>query len=216
MAQKTITELTLKSEVTEDLSIPSDDGIQTYRVTIPQMMRFFVPTGTILDYAGSSIPTGFLICGGQAVSRTTYSNLFALIGTDFGSGDGTTTFNLPDLRGRVAIGRDNMGGSSANRITTGAVSIDGATVGAAGGAQTHQLTTSEMPSHTHTQNAHNHTFQIFTGNFTSGNNATKTSSVSSESSYNTSSVTATNQNTGGDGAHNNVQPSIILNKIIRI
>lgn len=65
------------------------------------------PVGGTMDYAGSSAPTGFLLCRGQAVSRTTYASLFAIIGTDWGAGDGSTTFNVPDLRRRVTVGMDN-------------------------------------------------------------------------------------------------------------
>jgi microcystin-dependent protein len=63
-----------------------------------------IPTGTVIPYAGSTAPSGYLICNGSAVSRTTYSNLFSVIGTTYGAGDGSTTFNLPDLRGRVVVG----------------------------------------------------------------------------------------------------------------
>ncbi|MBX4215375.1 phage tail protein [Candidatus Parcubacteria bacterium] len=62
-------------------------------------------------------PSGWLLCYGQAVSRTTYSKLFGILGTTFGVGDASTTFNLPDMRGRVPVGQDDMGGSSANRVT---------------------------------------------------------------------------------------------------
>ena len=68
--------------------------------------RALVPTGTVLAFAGSSAPSGFLLCDGRAVSRTTYTSLFSVIGTTYGSGDGSTTFNLPDMRGRVAVGSD--------------------------------------------------------------------------------------------------------------
>jgi microcystin-dependent protein len=76
-----------------------------------------VPVGSILPYGGSSAPnSSWLLCYGQAVSRSTYSSLYAILGDLYGSGDGSTTFNLPDLRGRVPVGLDNMGGSAANRI----------------------------------------------------------------------------------------------------
>lgn len=64
-----------------------------------------IPTGTILDYAGSSAPSGYLMCDGSAVSRTTYAALFGVIGTTYGAGDGSTTFNLPDCRGRVKVAK---------------------------------------------------------------------------------------------------------------
>jgi len=92
-----------------------------------------VPTGAVSAFAGSTAPTGWLLCSGQAVSRTTYAALFALIGTTYGVGDGSTTFNLPDLRGRVVAGEDDMGGTAANRLTSGVSGITGTTLGAAGG-----------------------------------------------------------------------------------
>lgn len=84
-------------------------------------------TGTVLPFAGSAAPIGWLLCYGQAVSRTTYANLFAAIGTAYGAGDGSTTFNVPDLRGRVAAGKDDMGGTAASRLN---VSTTGTTTNA--------------------------------------------------------------------------------------
>ena len=63
-----------------------------------------MPVGCVIPFAGAAAPTGWLLCQGQAVSRTTYAQLFSVIGTTYGSGDGSTTFNLPDMRGRVAVG----------------------------------------------------------------------------------------------------------------
>lgn len=80
------------------------------------MSYFLIPTGIVLAFAGSSAPSGFLVCDGSAVSRTSYSELFSVIGTAHGSGDGSTTFNLPDYRGRFLRGCDNMG--------TGAAGLD--------------------------------------------------------------------------------------------
>lgn len=65
-----------------------------------------MPVGCVIPFAGAAAPTGWLLCQGQAVSRTTYAQLFSVIGTTYGSGDGSTTFNLPDMRGRVAVGSD--------------------------------------------------------------------------------------------------------------
>lgn len=158
-----------------------------------------VPVGTILDYAGTSAPTGFLLCYGQNVSRTTYAALFAAIGTTFGTGDGVTTFGIPDLRGRVAAGKDDMGGASANRLTDQSGGLDGDVLGDTGGAETHQLTTSELAAHTHGQwnSVANHADY-----------------VSGQTSAGTNSTSGTTGSAGGDTAHNNVQPTIILNKII--
>lgn len=69
-----------------------------------------IPTGTLTAYGGATAPTGWLICDGSAISRSTYADLFAIIGTTYGSGDGSTTFNLPDLRGRVIVGFAASGG----------------------------------------------------------------------------------------------------------
>lgn len=81
-----------------------------------------VKPGTIMPFAGDVAPSGCLFCYGQAVSRTTYAALFAVIGTTYGAGDGSTTFALPDLRGRVPGGKDDMGGSAASRLN---VTING-------------------------------------------------------------------------------------------
>ena len=80
------------------------------------VQQALVPAGTILAYGAAAAPSGFLLCYGQAVSRSTYSDLFAIVGTSFGVGNGTSTFNLPDLRGRVPVGSEAMGGTTSNRI----------------------------------------------------------------------------------------------------
>jgi microcystin-dependent protein len=99
-----------------------------------------VPVGTVNVWGTNTAPTGYLLCYGQAISRSTYSNLFDLVGTTFGVGDGSTTFNLPDFRGRLPLGQDDMGGSAANRVTA----TEADTVGSANGAETTNV------SHTHT------------------------------------------------------------------
>ena len=97
-----------------------------------------LPVGTISYFPDASIPAGWLSANGQAVSRATYAALFAKIGTTYGAGNGTTTFNLPDGRGRTLIG-SGQGTGLTNRA-----------LGATGGAEAHQLTIPEMPAHTHT------------------------------------------------------------------
>ena len=96
-------------------------------------------TGCMFFFPGdpANIPANSLLCYGQAVSRTTYAGIFAKIGTAWGVGDGSSTFNLPDFRGRTAAGLDNMGGVAAGRLTATTMSPNGTTVGATGGTQTH-------------------------------------------------------------------------------
>lgn len=96
------------------------------------------PVGEIKDFGNLALPSGYLPCDGSAVSRTTYAELFAKVGTQFGVGDGSTTFNVPDRRRRVSVGD---GGVASGTL--------GNTVGSAGGAETNTLTTSHMPSHAH-------------------------------------------------------------------
>lgn len=96
-----------------------------------------VPVGAVMAFPMSVDPPGWLLCYGQAVSRTgPTARLFAAVGTTYGTGDGSTTFNVPDCRGRVIAGRDNMGGTSADRLTT---PINGDVLGVAGGAQQQSL-----------------------------------------------------------------------------
>ena len=107
-----------------------------------------VPVGVVSAFAGVNAPAGWLMCAGQAVSRTDYAALFNALSTTYGSGDGSTTFNLPDLRGRVPAGVDNMGGSAASRLTSTVLTASN-TLGATGGAQTHTLDGTQIPAHSH-------------------------------------------------------------------
>jgi microcystin-dependent protein len=177
-------------------------------------------TGTVLDFAGSTAPTGWLLCYGQAVSRTDYAPLFAAIGTTYGAGDGSTTFNLPDCRGRVHAGKDDMGGTAAARLTTAGSGVSGATLGAAGGEETHLLTTAQMPAHSHgvTDPGHTHVGQFRMGDTTTGT-SWPMQGVSDNSTFEfttaSSATGVTVQSQGGSTAHNNAQPTLVLNKIIK-
>lgn len=123
---------------------------------------FAMPFGTVSPFAWSTAPTNWLLCYGQAISRTTYAGLYAAISTTYGVGDGSTTFNVPDLRGRVPYGKDNMGGSAAARITTAGSSVDGTTLGAVGGIQSTTVAQANLPLYTLslTDPTHTHTYLI--------------------------------------------------------
>lgn len=194
-----------------------------------------MPIGTILDYAGSSAPSYFLLCYGQAISRTTYAALFAAIGVTYGAGDSTTTFNLPDCRGRVVAGKDNMGGTSANLLTDQSGGLDGDTLGDTGGAETTTLARANLPNvtlsvtgTTGTTGAHTHDVRIpinysesLSGGVGGGGssadaNITVSNGALSDGSHEHSIFGTTNSINNGvaQTAFNNVQPTIIFNKII--
>jgi microcystin-dependent protein len=161
-----------------------------------------MPSGTILDFAGSTAPVGFLLCDGSAISRTTFSTLFAAIGTIWGVGDGFTTFNLPNLNGRTTIGSGTYVDGVSGSITR--------SVAQTMGAEAHVLTTPQMPSHNHTQDAHNHTYFVVSpgGGLASGGQfGTPLAS--------TGAAQPAIQSTGGGLAHNNMQPSLVILKMIK-
>lgn len=183
--------------------------------------------GEIRDFAGATPPAGWLLCYGQDVSRTAYAALFAAIGTAYGSGDGGTTFAMPDFRGRVGAGRDDMGGTAASRLTAAGSGITGTTLGATGGAEAHTLTAAQIPGHTHTASTntvadHTHTSITGTGSVSNVTNTAGGSATcgAANASGNTGAAgshahtVTVNANTGGGGAHPNAQPTIIINKII--
>jgi microcystin-dependent protein len=189
----TSTQLAADSVITAKIQ----DGAVTSAKLDAGAISTLMPTGSVLPYAGSSAPTGYFLCDGSAKSRTTESALFAIIGTTYGAGDGSTTFSLPDLRGRVIAGQDDMGGTSANRLTGQTGGLDGDILGASGGAETHTLSISEMPAHTHSVPA--------SGSLPRGDSSFEAATDD----------TGTSGSTGGGIAHNNVQPTIILNYIIK-
>ncbi|MEM6911048.1 MAG: tail fiber protein [Verrucomicrobiota bacterium] len=168
-----------------------------------------LPAGSVMPFAGTTLPRNFLWAAGQAVSRTTYAALFAALGTTYGAGDGSTTFNLPDLRGRVAAGKDDMGGSAASRLTSGgAGGIDGAILGTGGGGQQHVLTSAQMPSHTHAG-------IVREGSFVGWKADGNTSGVTWYAPSPNPASASTNA-AGGNQPHNIVQPTLVLNYIIHI
>ena len=207
-----------------------------FSTTVATALAALVPSGTVSQTARATAPTGYLLCDGSAISRTTYSSLFDAIGTAYGVGDNSTTFNIPNLKGRVPVGFD----SSQTEFDT---------LGEVGGAKTHTLTEAQMPSHTHIQNSHNHTQDAhnhtqnphnhsqtigniddlnFTGGggqnppadgpnaFTNGSVTQNTTATNNATTATNQATTATNQNTGGGQAHNNLQPYVVLNYMIKI
>jgi len=180
-------------DVTGDLNITGD-----YKVNGTNLQT--VPTGTVSAFAGSAAPTGYALCDGSAVNRTTQAALFAVIGTTYGTGDGSTTFNIPDLRGRVVAGLDSGNLRLSDPATT-ANSIDGSDLGNVGGHETHQLIEAEMPSHDHSYLRPNVLAVGAQGTPGSG--------------YVNGAPSNLTGSSGSDQAHNNVQPTIILNYIIK-
>lgn len=188
-----------------------------------------MPTGTIVDFAGDTEPDGWLFCDGRTLQAAGYAELFATIGTRFGS-NGAGTFNLPDIRNRVRVGLGNMGGGAAGRVTSATASPDGNTVGATGGSERHTLTTGEMPAHSHTgttSSAGNHTHSVTAPSVgTGGSDAAgakwtaRTSTNYGNRSVTTSAAgahthTLTIGNAGSGGPHNNMPPFIIMPAIIK-
>lgn len=184
------------------------------------------PVGTIIDFAGSSAPSGYLMCDGAAVSRTTYADLFAIIGTTYGVGNGSTTFNVPDCGGRVSAGKE----SSATRLTVGVAGFSGATLGATGGDQNRPSHSHGLNSHTHSIPAHSHTIS-WNGTILGGGTAStqiasgtpyyivtqtlQTSDVSISGGSTTSGAASGNTASDGSGSSGNVQPTIVFNKCIK-
>lgn len=184
-----------------------------------------VPIGAGMDFWGSSVPTGWLFAYGQAVSRTTYAALFAVYGTTYGAGDGSTTFNLPDKRGRASFGKDDMGGTSANRITGLSGGWNGDTLGAAGGAETHLLTANEVPAISPTGQANSagtvngqtgtlKAFGVQLGSGATAYGAGAGSDVNVPISFSDPARTLSINQIGGGLAHNNLPPGITCNYII--
>lgn len=266
----------LTSPVSDDeMPIVDDSTSTTKKFTISQI----TPPGIIFPYAGSAAPDGFLLCDGSAVSRTTYAALFSAISTTFGVGNGSSTFNLPDLRGRVSLGAGTgtyaesfantavttgtdlitisaaggkqllngmavvltttgtaptgltagntyyviaissttikLASSLANAIAGTAIDITGQgtgthtltltltarTLGDRGGEEAHGLTVAEIPAHTH--------------NINGAVDHPNGSAYPSVTDNNSQPRTPTTGSTGGSGAHNNVQPYLSLNHIIK-
>ena len=185
-----------------------------------------VPPGSVSAYAGVSVPGGWLHCDGSAIDRTIYADLFAAIGTTFGAGDGETTFNIPNLRGRNIIGLNSS-------------ETDFDALGETGGAKRHTLTIAELPEHNHgvidpghahgvTDPGHAHSYVNQVGD-QSVNTLTTQSDAADQVDYgqttstNTTGVTVntattgiTTMLTGGNQSHNILDPYMALRYIIKV
>lgn len=212
----------LKNDGGGNLTLNTDSSLQNNGSGALQVAPSFLPpSGSLMPYAGTTAPSGWLLAQGQTVSRTgVTAALFAVCGILYGGGDGVTTFNLPDLRGRVVAGVDGGVG----RLTTNTMS--GTTLGSTGGSEEETLTSSQIPAHVHPNTlsdpGHAHTFSADEGAEGVGSqnisiNAGGTTTSGNSTSNNTTGITITNAaNVGGGAGHPNVQPTIELNYIIKM
>lgn len=182
-----------------------DPGTSTY---IPQTLTSSFPTGAILDYAGTVAPTGFVLCNGALYLRTgAMANLFAVIGTQYNIGDGSSTFGVPDTRGRTRVGA-GQGVGLTNRALAGTV-----------GVEIQPLTTANLPAHAHPvpDPGHSHTVSAFSNTVQGlqAGGATYFLPSTVSTSFSATGITSTS-NTGSGTSHNNMQPSIFFNQIIKV
>lgn len=179
---------------------------------------YTVPLGASLDYWGNTVPnSAFAFPVGQAISRATYAALFSLIGTMHGNGDGSTTFNLPDLTGRVTAMKESV----ATRLTVAGSGIDGGILGANGGVQSRILTTANLPPYTPTGTVANGAISVTTINTVGGALDSLVSAHGIGANFSTGfsqapSLLSMNAQGGTSAPFANIQPTIICNKIIRI
>jgi microcystin-dependent protein len=207
-----------------------DNVVSPQSAILAQLQQYIAtlggtPIGGMIDYGGATAPPGWILCFGQAISRTAFPQLFAVIGTLFGTGDGSTTFNLPDFRGRASIGADNMGGSAANRVTEAVSGILASSVGQVGGSQdAQQDTLSAGTTVTISDAGHAHGITVLgiqpvetptpnLGNTSIGSNGSQTLSTQAA----TTGISATAETTVTSaltGTSQNMPPVQVVNRII--
>jgi microcystin-dependent protein len=191
--------LTTSGQLRFDVINDAGTATTAFQVERDGSVPLLIPPGTIWSYAGTAgtVPTPWFLCDGAVKSRTTEARLFAAIGTAWNTGgEAGTDFRLPDLRGRVAAGMD--GGS--NRLTSIANAL-----GATGGGETHTLTAAQMPAHVHTAS----------GNTALANIGTNFANVASTGAIYIGYGGVDTDSRGGGGSHPNVQPTAVMNMIIK-
>ena len=194
----TTTEGTGQGSVQENRRKIENSVVREENLFPPEIL---MPVGVVLPYVSNNAPKGWLNCEGQELYRGDYPALFAVIGTTYGAGNGTTTFRIPNLSGRVVVGQGSGSGLTARSM------------GATGGAETHTLTTDEMPTHSHTSNAVGGTVGLITAD---GSSTAITGDSSAVEPNIFAAPAALTINSVGDGdAHNNMQPFAVLNYIIK-
>lgn len=204
------------------LNVVIGTDVQAYNSKLYNMV---VPIGGTIEWNGDTEPEGWMFEDGREISRTTYPALFAAIGTKWGAGNSSTTFNIPDSCGRVAAGH-NRGKA---RLTAKGGGVDGDVLGAVGGAEQHALTIEQAPSHRHAGRAtksgiHTHPYTIRGHQYSDQGGSRPTLGGANLSLQWTSNTDEGGEHEhpleieaiGGDKPHNNVQPTIIKNKIIRV
>jgi microcystin-dependent protein len=159
-----------------------------------------MPTGAIIPWSVTVAPSGYLLCNGTSVNRTTYAALFAVVSTLYGTGNGSTTFNVPDLRGRFMAG---WGAGSSNALTSVTVGmVDGSAMANIGGTEAVTLSVAQIPAHTHAIVPHQ-------------GEATGQPGGLDRSSETAAQTTIDSGSTGGDGAHSNIPPVLMINFVIK-
>jgi microcystin-dependent protein len=193
-----------------------------------------VPTGSVFDYVGSTAPTGYVLLSGRTIGNASSGGteranadtqtLFELLWNSMtnteapvSSGRGASasadfaankTITLPDARGRVIAGKDNMGGTTASRMTSGGSGITGTTLGTSGGTETHTLTTAQLASHNHAEQVGQSQAAYKGWGWDIGVPLTDVGSVAAGR--------LTTDSSGSGSAHQNTQPTLVLNKIIKL
>lgn len=202
-------DLTYTGEVAASFESGTIRGFVDLGYATAEIKSVIVPAGSVTMFAGATAPTGYLLCDGTAVSRTLYADLFTAIGTTYGVGDGSTTFNLPDLRGRSPLAAGAGAGLTPRALA------------ATGGAETVTLDATMMPSHTHTHNANGGTGSLAdpaTGLAYSNSQNTAGAGLdvtNGEPNLYTTPIALTINSTGGGQPHANMQPFLALNFIIK-